>query len=98
MKFIRSKMNYLKNEIISYYEDNNGKIKKKKHKFNKLLPYMNLKHNEEDIDILPYSYYNLKSKKLKNNENKYEDLYEIDSTLYDNIYNKEFEYDMYFNY
>ena len=98
MKFIRSKINYLKNEIKTYYEDDNGKIIKKKHKFNKLLPYINLKHNEDDINILPHNYYDLKTKKVKNNKNKYEDIYEIDSELYNNIYNKEFKYDMYFNY
>ena len=46
MKFIRSKINSFKNEIITYYENDDGKIVKKINKFNKLLPYNNLKHND----------------------------------------------------
>ena len=96
MKFIRSKINYLKNEIETYYKDDNDKIIKKKHKFNKLLPYNNLKHNEADIKILPSNYYDLKTEKLKSNENIYEDIYETKSDLYKDIYNKEFRYDQTF--
>tara|TARA_B100000575_G_C23113314_1_gene643315 strand:+ start:896 stop:1186 length:291 start_codon:yes stop_codon:yes gene_type:complete len=96
MKFIRSKINYLKNEIITYYEKDNGKIVKKINKFNKLLPYNNLKYNEEDTYILPYNYYNLKNQKFKTTENIYTDLYETQSDLYNKVYNKEFNYDIYF--
>ena len=96
MKFIRSKINYLKNEIITYYEKDNGKIVKKINKFNKLLSFNNLKYNEEDTYILPYNYYNLKNQKFKTTENIYTDLYETQSDLYNKVYNKEFNYDIYF--
>ena len=93
MKLIRSKINYMKNEIESYYKNKEGRIIKKKHKFNKLLPYNNLKYNEEDINILPKNYYDLKIKKIKNKKNVYEDMYETESELYNNIYKKEFNYE-----
>tara|TARA_B100001173_G_scaffold296584_1_gene292436 strand:- start:742 stop:1032 length:291 start_codon:yes stop_codon:yes gene_type:complete len=96
MKFIRSKIDYFKNEIITYYEKDDGKIVKKKNKFNKLLPYNNLKHNEEDTNILPYNYYDLKTEKFKTTENIYTGLYETESTLYNDVYNKEFNYEMNF--
>ena len=96
MKFIRSKIDYFKNEIITYYEKDDGKIVKKKNKFNKLLKYNNLKHNEEDTNILPYNYYDLKTEKFKTTENIYTGLYETESTLYNDVYNKEFNYEMNF--
>ena len=96
MKFIRSKMDYLKNEIIMYYKNNDEKIIKKKYKYNKLLPYNNLKYNKEDINILPYNYYDLKTIKFKNNKNIYENLYETKSELYNKIYNKDLNYEIFF--
>ena len=77
MKFIRSKIDYFKNEIITYYEKDDGKIEKKINKFNKLLPY---------------NYYDLKTEKFKISENIYTDLYETESDLYNDVYNKEFNY------
>ena len=96
MKFIRSKIDYFKNEIITYYEKDDGKIEKKINKFNKLLPYNNLKHNEEDTNILPHNYYDLKNEKFKTSENIYTDLYETESNLYNDVYNKEFNYEINF--
>ena len=96
MKFIRSKINYFKNEIITYYEKDDGKIEKKINIFNKLLPYNNLKHNKEDTNILPYNYYDLTTEKFKTSENIYTDLNETESILYNDIYNKEFNYEINF--
>lgn len=79
MKFIKSNMDYLKNEIIIYYKKKDNSIIKKKYKFNKLMPYVNKKKNN-NINIIPYNF-NSNNYKIynKNDSNKEYDL----NTKYD---------------